>query len=55
MTQIKKHFVFLLIMILASSIIFAENPLASKKLIQALTEEVSGEIAFNSSCRWTVN
>ncbi|TET23491.1 MAG: hypothetical protein E3J76_04080, partial [Candidatus Aminicenantes bacterium] len=47
MTQIKKHFVFLLIMILASSIIFAENPLASKKLIQALTEEVSGEIAFN--------
>jgi aminopeptidase-like protein len=37
---------FLIIVILCASIAQAENPLASKKLIQALVDEVSGEIAF---------
>jgi len=43
----KKIFFLHLAVILVSSLALAENPLASKKLIEALTEEVSGEIAFN--------
>lgn len=43
----RKTFCLFLIVILTSSAAFAENPLASKKLIQALTEHVSGENAFN--------
>lgn len=47
MKSAKKIFGLSLIVILISPIALAENPLASKRLIQALKEEVSGEIAFN--------
>jgi len=43
----RKIFCLFLIAILTSSVALAENPLASKKLIQALKEHVSGENAFN--------
>lgn len=42
----RKIFSLFIIMILISSTALAENPLASKKLIQALVDKVSGEIAF---------
>jgi hypothetical protein len=42
----RKIFNLFIIMILISSTALAENPLASKKLIQALVDNVSGEIAF---------
>ncbi len=42
----RKSLSLLVILILCVSITRAENPLASKKLIQALVDEVSGEIAF---------
>lgn len=47
MTGVKRFISFFFIMILISSVVQAESPLPSKKLIQALAEEVSGEIAFN--------
>jgi len=46
MKSMRKVLNLLFIMILCASIAQAENPLASKKLIQALVDEVSGEIAF---------
>jgi aminopeptidase-like protein len=46
MKSMRKILSLLVAMILSSSIAHAENPLASKKLIQALIDEVSGEIAF---------
>jgi hypothetical protein len=46
MKSMRKVMNILFIMILCASIARAENPLASKKLIQALVDEVSGEIAF---------
>ncbi len=42
----RKIFSLFIIMTLVSSAALAENPLASKKLIQALVDKVSGEIAF---------
>jgi aminopeptidase-like protein len=42
----RKIFGLFIIMIFISSTALAENPLASKKLIQALVDKVSGEIAF---------
>lgn len=45
--KIKRLFIFSLIAFLVSSVVADEKPLASKRLIQALKEEVSGEIAFN--------
>ena len=48
MEGIKKIFGFLFLgVILISSFAFGGNSLASKKLVQALRDEVSGEIAFN--------
>ncbi len=47
MKSIRKIFVFCSIAIVFSAALQAEEPLASKDLIQALTEEVSGERAFN--------
>ena len=45
--KIKRFFIFSLVAFLVSSLVADEKPLASKRLIQALEEEVSGEIAFN--------
>jgi hypothetical protein len=45
--KIKKIPFLLILTVFVSSISWAENPLASRELIQALREEVSGEIAFN--------
>jgi aminopeptidase YwaD len=47
MKSIRKIFVFCSIAIVFSAALQAEEPLASKDLIQALTEEVSGERAFD--------
>jgi hypothetical protein len=47
MVKTRKYFGALLIIILASTLAAEEKPLASEKLIQALREEISGEIAFN--------
>jgi len=47
MVKTRKYLGLLLIVILASTLAAEEKPLASEKLIQALKEEVSGEIAFN--------
>ncbi|UCC38460.1 MAG: DUF4910 domain-containing protein [Candidatus Aminicenantes bacterium] len=46
-TKIKKIFILSLVALLVSSLAGAEKPLATKKLTQALKEEVSGEIAFD--------
>jgi aminopeptidase YwaD len=42
-----KVFIVCLMIVLISGLLLAEEPLASKRLIQALTQEVSGEKAFN--------
>jgi len=42
---------FLVVCLLAAGMSAAESPLASKKLIQALIDEVSGEIAFRYTAR----
>lgn len=43
----RKFFVLCFLIILSTGLMRAEEPLASKSLIQALTQEVSGERAFN--------
>jgi aminopeptidase YwaD len=43
----RKVFLGFLGIILVSGFLLAEEPLASKRLIQSLTQEVSGEIAYN--------
>jgi hypothetical protein len=47
MKSIRKIVVLCLIFVAATAALRAEEPLASKELIQALTVEVSGERAFN--------
>ncbi len=47
MKSAQKIFVICLMTLVVSAFLQAEEPLASKELIQALTEEVSGERAFN--------
>ena len=46
MKSMRKVFGLFIIMIMVASSALAENPIASKRLIQALVDEVSGEIAF---------
>ncbi len=46
MKRMRTVFSLMIIAILVSSTAMAENSLASKKLVQALVDEVSGEIAF---------
>ncbi|MGD9344823.1 MAG: DUF4910 domain-containing protein [Candidatus Aminicenantes bacterium] len=47
MRFMRNIFFFILIVCLSLNLMAEENPLASKKLTQALVDEVSGEIAFN--------
>jgi hypothetical protein len=50
-TALKFFRLFLVVCLLAAGMSAAESPLASKKLIQALIDEVSGEIAFRYTAR----
>jgi hypothetical protein len=47
MKSIRKIFILCLIFVVVSAVLRAEEPLASKELIQALTDEVSGERVFD--------